>query len=67
MKSKIMVLLLTVALLLSGCGKAKTVSCDRCGEPQKVKASSNVDDSWIIYCTDCEKELFGEEGLVPKE
>lgn len=67
MKRRIVMLSLAAALLLSGCDKAKTVTCDNCGEPQKVKASSNVDDSWIIYCTDCEKALFGEEGLVPKE
>lgn len=66
MKTRFWIFVLICALL-SGCGETKTVTCDRCGEPQRVQASSNMDDSWIIYCADCEKELFGEEGLVPKE
>ena len=39
------------------CGKQKTVHCDRCGKELHVSADSNVDESWILYCSDCEKEL----------
>ena len=67
MRVKLLVLLLVTMLVLTGCGKGAMVSCDHCGKEMKVRAGSNVDDSWIVYCEDCELELFGEEGLVPEE
>jgi hypothetical protein len=64
MKIRILALVLALSMVLCGCGKKKTVSCDRCGAPQEVKADSNITDEWIVYCDECYTELFGEEGLV---
>lgn len=63
MKVKILIALLA-ALLLIGCGKTKTVTCDGCGKEQEIEAKSNMDDGWIIYCEECQVEFFGEDGLV---
>ena len=65
---KIMCFLLAMAmLLLSACGKEqRTVICDGCGAQIQVDADSNITDEWILFCGTCEKELFGEEGIVPK-
>ena len=65
---KIMCLLLALVLLLTlfGCGK-KTVTCDGCGTEIDVTGNSKVTDEWIVYCKDCELELFGEDGLILAE
>ena len=69
-KSKLVCLLLALVLVLAliGCGKEmRTVTCDHCGKGVEVEADSNITDEWILYCRDCEVELFGEDGLVPAE
>ena len=65
---KIMCFLLAMAmLLLSACGKEqRTVICDGCGAQIQVDADSNITDEWILFCDTCEKDLFGEDGIVPK-
>lgn len=47
-----------LACLLVSCQPAakKTVHCDNCGKEVEISADSNMDDSWILYCSDCEKE-----------
>ena len=63
---------LTAGLLLcgvfTGCGKAATatriVHCDRCGKEVSVPEDSNMTDDWILYCSDCEKEL-GLDTIIP--
>lgn len=59
MKKKIALVITLSFMILSliGCGKTKIVHCDRCGKEIEVKESSNVDESWTLYCSDCEKEL----------
>ena len=47
---------LMLVLLLTGCG-TKAVHCDHCGKEIKISSSSEMDDSWILYCRECEKEL----------
>ena len=47
----------TMLILLIGCGEKKTLICDGCGKEVSVKADSNITDSWIIFCSQCEKEL----------
>ena len=47
----------TMLILLIGCGEKKTLICDGCGKEVSVQADSNMDDSWIIFCSQCEKEL----------
>ena len=58
-----------IAAVFSGCGSAKAsrvVHCDRCGKEITVDADSNLTDEWILYCTDCEKEL-GLDTIIPTE
>lgn len=59
-------MLLTVLALLSlaACGKGKTVHCDHCGKEVALKAGSNIDEDWIIFCPACEEELFGDNPVV---
>lgn len=51
--------LLLVALLmlgLFGCGSKKVeLTCDGCGKT--VYGDSKMDDSWIIFCKDCEPDI----------
>ena len=60
---KLLCLLLVVMLLLSGCGK-KTLTCDGCGREITVNAGSDVTDEWILYCAECEQKLG---DIVPVE
>lgn len=64
MKTKLLLILLAAFLLLTGCGETRTVTCDGCGETLEIEADSNMDDSWIIYCEECQVEFFGEDGLI---
>lgn len=65
MKKRMFLLALAALLTLAGCAEeTKTVICDGCGKELTIDADSNMDDSWIIYCHDCEIEFFGEDGLV---
>ena len=68
---KLFCALLAVMLLISavctGCGKPKEtriVHCDNCGKEIEIDADSNMTDEWILYCTDCEKEL-GLDNIIP--
>lgn len=67
MKKAIAILLLLAlsVSLLAGCWAKKTVICDGCGKQLQISEKSNMDDSWIIYCDACNKEFFGEDGLIP--
>lgn len=53
---KMCMILLAVLLVLSmnACGKV-TLHCDLCGK--EVQADSKMDESWIVFCEDCEPEL----------
>lgn len=53
---RMFIILLTVLLAISmyACGKV-TLHCDVCGK--EIRANSNMDESWIVFCTDCEPEL----------
>ena len=53
----VLFLLLVLGSIFISCGRQKTVHCDRCGKELHISADSNVDESWILYCADCEKEL----------
>ena len=67
-KNKIMCLLLALVLVLTlvACGK-RIVTCDGCGAEIEVKENSNITDEWILYCSKCETELFGPDGVVAAE
>ena len=43
-----------LAVSLPACGKV-TLHCDGCGK--EVRADSKMDESWIVFCSDCEPEL----------
>lgn len=47
-----------------GCGKTRIVHCDHCGKELTVSESSNVTEEWVLYCEDCQKELFGDDPIV---
>lgn len=53
----VIVAISTMLVLLIGCGEKRTLVCDGCGKDILVRADSNMDDSWIIFCSQCEKEL----------
>jgi len=55
LKRIIAILLIALTVFtLSACGKV-TLHCDGCGK--EVKCTKDMDEEWIIYCSDCEKEL----------
>ena len=53
----ILLLVFGMLLILSSCGKTRTVTCDRCGTDIEVKADSNITDDWIVFCPACEAEI----------
>ena len=70
MKKRICILLAALMLIsavFTGCGKTtatRIVHCDNCGKEIEVPEDSNMTDDWILYCTDCEKEL-GLDTIIP--
>ena len=61
---KRLALLLALLLLLSGCADPKTVTCDHCGAEITLNKGSNITDEWIVFCKECEENLFGENPVV---
>lgn len=63
---KIVILFLAafVLLSLSACGKTKTLHCDNCKKEVTVKEKSNMEESWIIYCDECNEKLFGDDPVL---
>lgn len=59
-----MLLALVMLLTLAACGKTKTLHCDHCGKEISIDADSNMTDDWIIYCAECEEEVFGDNPVV---
>ena len=67
MRRKIFITIAAVcalASILCGCA-ARVVHCDRCGREIRVKESSAVTEDWLLYCSDCEKEL-GLDSIIPE-
>ena len=67
MTKRIAAILLAILLLLAmltACGASKIVHCDHCGEEVEIKADSNMEEDWIIYCAQCNEELFGDDPLL---
>lgn len=58
---KMLILFLTalLALALVGCKKTVTLHCDGCGK--EVQADGKMDESWIIFCKDCEPAVDMDE------
>jgi DNA-directed RNA polymerase subunit RPC12/RpoP len=56
MKKAIVMLFLCLTLLaVSSCGAKKILHCDKCNAEVKVAADSEMDESWDIRCSDCNK------------
>ena len=66
---KIVCILLVVSLIfvMVGCGATKELHCDKCGKVINVKESSNMEEDWIIYCEDCNAEIFGDDPIIEAE
>lgn len=55
MKKLIALSLVAVLVLgLTACGK-KTMKCDGCGKD--VLVDSKMDESWTVFCADCEPDI----------
>ena len=37
--------------------KFKALTCDGCGTIVHVSGDSNLEDSWLVFCEECESEL----------
>lgn len=68
MLRKLMWITATVAALcmLVGCTGSKILHCDHCGKEVTVEQSSNMEEDWIIYCPECNEELFADDPIVGK-
>ena len=63
----LLIALLVLLAVLTGCGEPKTVSCDHCGATIELTKDSNITDEWIVFCKTCEEELFGDNPVVSPE
>ena len=65
MFKKISLVLLALGLLTctTACGKTKVLHCDNCQKEVKVEESSNMEEDWILYCEECNEELFGDNPI----
>lgn len=52
--------MLIITASLCGCGEKKELTCDSCGTKITVSAKSDMTDEWMIYCSECEKEIMAE-------
>ncbi|MBE6587116.1 MAG: hypothetical protein E7647_01725 [Ruminococcaceae bacterium] len=60
---KIIVLVLAVSMLcfLGSCGEKKILHCDSCNKEVEVDASSNMDEDWTVFCSECEPDVALDE------
>lgn len=63
---KLLCILMVISFMfvMVGCGATKTLHCDKCGKEIQVKESSNMEENWIIYCSECNEEIFGDNPVV---
>lgn len=57
-------MVMSFVAVLGGCAEPKILHCDHCGKEVEVEKSSEMEDSWIIYCEECNEELFGDDPLL---
>lgn len=53
----IVLLVLAMLMMLAGCGKTRTVTCDVCGADIEIAEDSNITDDWIVFCEECEAKI----------
>ena len=65
---KLLILVLAILLCAAavGCGTL-TLHCANCGKEIKVSKNSGVDESWIVYCDECEKDLSLDDVIQARE
>ena len=63
-KISLILALLFVLLSLTACGKTKALHCDHCGTEITVAESNQMEEDWIIYCAECNEELFGDDPIL---
>lgn len=63
---KALCLILSACILfaVTGCVKTKPLHCDYCNKVVDVKENSDMDEDWIIYCEECNEELFGDDPVL---
>ena len=52
-KMFIMLFVFVMLLTVSSCGAKKVLHCDKCNAEVKVAADSEMEESWTIYCGEC--------------
>ena len=58
-----LIIALLACVSLAGCAATKTLHCDNCGKEVKVSADSSMNEDWVLFCDDCQKEL-GLDNMV---
>ncbi len=52
--------LILIMFAFVGCGKSSAnmmvLHCDNCGKEIEVPEDSGMNEDWILYCAECEKE-----------
>ena len=64
MRKRLLALLAVLMLILCGCGETKIVHCDHCGDEITLEADSNITEDWIVFCKQCEEDLFADNPVV---
>lgn len=59
-----LILLLCIIFAFSGCIRTKLLHCDSCGREITVNEGSDMNDDWIIYCNECNEELFSDDPIL---
>lgn len=63
-KTLIILMMIGCILIMVGCSATKILHCDNCNKEVEVQKSSNMEESWLIYCEGCNEELFGDNPLL---
>ncbi|MBQ8911559.1 MAG: hypothetical protein IJY89_03210 [Clostridia bacterium] len=65
-KGLALLLVLGMLLALTACGKTKLLHCANCNKEVEVAADSNMNEDWILYCSECEM-LLGLDNIVDEK
>ena len=63
MKKTIIAILLRLLLICAAGCKTNIVHCDSCGTEIRTK-DSKITEEWILYCNECNEELFEGDPLL---
>ena len=62
-KMLFIVSVLCIAAMMAGC-KTKVLHCDHCDKEVVAKQDSNMEEDWIIYCDECNEDLFDDDPIL---